>query len=69
MTGVPELTRKQKAELLIQGIEALGLDVDAELERIGGMAPGYERASLIQDYHLAALSARAGKLPADGGAP
>jgi hypothetical protein len=64
MTGTPpELTALQQAELLVHGIEATGLDVDAELDRLGHMSP-VASALLVQEYQLAALAARADKLPA-----
>jgi hypothetical protein len=55
MSTEPELTDEQKAELLVAGIEAMGLDVDKELGRIHAMPPGYGRASAIQEYQLAAI--------------
>lgn len=65
MNDTPDLTRAAAAALLVQGIEASGLDVDAELDRIGTL-PAVDQAFTVQEYQLAALAARAEKLP--GGA-
>jgi hypothetical protein len=60
------LTDRQKAELLIRGIEVTGLDVDQELERIGAMPGGFDREMTIAEYQMAALSARMDELPGAG---
>jgi hypothetical protein len=57
----PELTREQKAELLLAGIRAAGLDVDAELDRLGTLPAG-ESIRAMDDYQLLGLSARLDKL-------
>jgi len=65
MTGGPELTSQQKAELLMAGIEAAGLDVESELDRISHLPPG-EYVAALDEYMLAGLAVRIGNLP--GGA-
>jgi Domain of unknown function (DUF397) len=62
MSNEPDLTAQQKAELLIQGIEALGLDVDEEFDRLGSLTP-VECAFAVQEYQLAAIAGRMEKLP------
>lgn len=62
MTDAPELTKEQLAELLIQGIESLGLDTDEELDKLEAMPP-VKRAFAIQEFQVAGLAARMDKLP------
>lgn len=63
MDNEPELTEVQKAELLIQGIEAAGLDFDEECDRIRALPTAFERFMAISEHQLAAMSARMDKLP------
>jgi len=63
----PEFTRQQQAELLVQGIEASGLNVDAELAKLEAMTPA-AKALAVQEFQLAALAAGLDKLPGNEGA-
>ncbi len=58
-----DLSDEQKAELLIQGIEAAGFDFDEECERIRALPTAFERFMAISEHQMAAISARASKLP------
>jgi hypothetical protein len=57
-----ELTNQELAGLLSEGIEACGLDVDAELDRVDNLSPA-ERVTVIDDDQLAAMAVRMGRLP------
>jgi hypothetical protein len=59
MTG--ELTNRELAGLLIEGIEACGLDGAAELNRIDNLSPA-EGVTVIDDDQLAAVAVRMDRL-------
>ena len=55
------LTNQEPAGLLIEGIEACGPDVDAELDRIDNRSAA-KRVTVRGDYQLAAMAARMDRL-------
>lgn len=58
------LTDEEKARLLIQGVEARGLDFDEECARIEALPTAFERFMAITELQAAGVAARTAKLPA-----
>jgi hypothetical protein len=56
------------AEMLVGAIETLGLDMDTEMDRLGGIESAFGRRMAIFEIILASLDARGARLPGGDGA-